>query len=220
MLTGDARTLHRAEPYWRVDDGLRADRCPRCRALRLARGCGHSGAARHQAAVRGQTWLSPPLPSARQCETARRPVLDAENGYVLAPMEQGIRITTGVEFAARDARPTPVQLDRLLPAARELFPLGDAGRSEAVARRATVLSRLAAGHWASAAPARIVARLRPRSLGVDARPGNRPPHCRDDDRRDAVLRSEALWRGTLYTVTTDEKGRAIRSLPRRAPASP
>jgi D-amino-acid dehydrogenase len=55
-----------------------------------------------------------------------RPVLDAENGYVLAPMEQGIRITTGVEFASRDAPPTPVQFDRLLPAARALFPLGEA----------------------------------------------------------------------------------------------
>ena len=55
-----------------------------------------------------------------------RPVLDAENGYVLAPMEQGIRLTTGVEFAARDAAPTPVQLDASMPVARELFPLGDA----------------------------------------------------------------------------------------------
>ena len=54
-----------------------------------------------------------------------RPVLDAENGYVLTPMEQGIRLTTGVEFAARDAPPTPVQFERLLPAAQELFPLGD-----------------------------------------------------------------------------------------------
>ena len=70
-----------------------------------------------------------------------RPVLDAENGYVLAPMEQGIRVTTGVEFAARDAPPTPVQFDRLLPAARELFPLGEAGRSSAVARGAALLSR-------------------------------------------------------------------------------
>jgi glycine/D-amino acid oxidase-like deaminating enzyme len=46
-----------------------------------------------------------------------RPVLDAENGYCLAPMEQGIRLTTGVEFAARDAPPTPVQLACVLPAA-------------------------------------------------------------------------------------------------------
>jgi D-amino-acid dehydrogenase len=56
--------------------------------------------------------------------TLTRPVLDADNGYVLAPMEQGVRITTGVEFAARDAAPTPVQFDRLMPAAHALFPLG------------------------------------------------------------------------------------------------
>jgi len=54
-----------------------------------------------------------------------RPVLDADKGYVLAPMEQGVRITTGAEFAARDAPATPAQFDRLLPAARELFPLGE-----------------------------------------------------------------------------------------------
>ena len=54
-----------------------------------------------------------------------RPVVDIENGYCLAPMEQGIRLTTGAEFAARDAPPTPVQFERLLPAARGLFPLGE-----------------------------------------------------------------------------------------------
>jgi len=45
-------------------------------------------------------------------------------------MEQGIRITTGAEFAARDAAPTPVQLGRVLPAARGLFPLGEAVEDE------------------------------------------------------------------------------------------
>jgi D-amino-acid dehydrogenase len=40
-------------------------------------------------------------------------------------MEQGIRLTTGAEFAARDAAPTPEQFDRLIPAARALFPLGE-----------------------------------------------------------------------------------------------
>jgi D-amino-acid dehydrogenase len=54
-----------------------------------------------------------------------RPVVDSELGYCVAPMEQGLRLTTGAEFAARDAAPTPVQLDRLLPAARKLFPLGE-----------------------------------------------------------------------------------------------
>jgi D-amino-acid dehydrogenase len=54
-----------------------------------------------------------------------RPIVDTANGYCLAPMEQGIRLTTGAEFADRDAKPTPVQFDRLMPAARELFPLGE-----------------------------------------------------------------------------------------------
>jgi D-amino-acid dehydrogenase len=54
-----------------------------------------------------------------------RPILDAEIGYCIAPMEQGIRLTTGAEFAARDAAPTPVQFARVMPAASGLFPLGD-----------------------------------------------------------------------------------------------
>ena len=54
-----------------------------------------------------------------------RPVVDVANGYCLAPMEQGIRLTTGAEFADRDAPPTPVQFDRLLPQAEGLFPLGE-----------------------------------------------------------------------------------------------
>lgn len=53
-----------------------------------------------------------------------RPVLDADVGYVMTPMDQGIRITSGAEFAARDAAPTPAQLERLMPAAKALFPLG------------------------------------------------------------------------------------------------
>ena len=53
-------------------------------------------------------------------------LLDVEGGYVMLPMDQGIRITTGVEFARRDAPPTPVQLGKALPKARELFPLGEA----------------------------------------------------------------------------------------------
>jgi D-amino-acid dehydrogenase len=54
-----------------------------------------------------------------------RPVLDAGAGYLITPTEQGIRMTTGVEFAARDAAPTPVQFDRLMRPAHELFPLGE-----------------------------------------------------------------------------------------------
>lgn len=51
------------------------------------------------------------------------PVLDAENGFLIAPMARGIRLTTGVELGLRDTPKTPVQLAAVEPAARELFPL-------------------------------------------------------------------------------------------------
>ncbi|WP_425417820.1 NAD(P)/FAD-dependent oxidoreductase [Oricola indica] len=54
-----------------------------------------------------------------------RPVLDTDVGYVMAPMARGIRLTSGAEFARQDAPKTPVQLRRVLPQARELFPLGE-----------------------------------------------------------------------------------------------
>lgn len=52
-------------------------------------------------------------------------LLDPEVGYAMAPMAKGIRITTGAEFAERDAAPTPIQLGKAETAARELFPLGE-----------------------------------------------------------------------------------------------
>jgi D-amino-acid dehydrogenase len=123
-LTGDARSLHREGTRWRVD---------------TAEGPVDAG----DAVVALGPWspdvLAPlgiRLPMAvkrgyhrhfgpRGNASLARPILDADNGYCLAPMQQGIRLTTGAEFADRDAAPTPVQLDRLMPAARELFPLGE-----------------------------------------------------------------------------------------------
>ena len=49
-------------------------------------------------------------------------VHDTDRGYMLCPMNQGIRLTTGVEFADRDAPSSPVQLGRAERSARELFP--------------------------------------------------------------------------------------------------
>jgi D-amino-acid dehydrogenase len=55
----------------------------------------------------------------------QHPVLDADQGFLLAPMNRGIRLTSGVEFADRDAPPSPVQIARALPRAHALFPLGE-----------------------------------------------------------------------------------------------
>ncbi|MFO6418705.1 NAD(P)/FAD-dependent oxidoreductase [Hylemonella sp. W303a] len=52
-----------------------------------------------------------------------RALLDMDRGLVIAPMKRGVRITTGAEFARRDAPSTPWQLTRAEAAARELIDL-------------------------------------------------------------------------------------------------
>ncbi|MFC3337345.1 NAD(P)/FAD-dependent oxidoreductase [Paracandidimonas soli] len=58
------------------------------------------------------------------------PMVDADGGYMIAPMQQGWRITTGAEFARLEAPSTPVQLTRAEILARELFELPQAVESE------------------------------------------------------------------------------------------
>lgn len=58
--------------------------------------------------------------------TLARPVIDTDYGFCITPTARGIRLTTGAEFAARDAARSPVQLARVEPEARDIFPL--AGR--------------------------------------------------------------------------------------------
>lgn len=56
----------------------------------------------------------------------RHVIVDVDYGYALAPMERGVRLTTGAEFALRDAPCTPVQLQQLEPIARRLAGIGAA----------------------------------------------------------------------------------------------
>ena len=128
-FAGDARTLHRNGSAWRVDTSagaLDAGNVVVALGPWLPDLLNPLGVKLPLAVKRGYHRHFRTQGNGAQGNAAlNRPVLDAENGYVLAPMEQGIRLTTGVEFAARDAKPTPVQFDRLMPAARELFALGE-----------------------------------------------------------------------------------------------
>ncbi|MBV2143234.1 FAD-binding oxidoreductase [Falsochrobactrum sp. TDYN1] len=49
-------------------------------------------------------------------------VVDEEAGYVLAPMVQGVRLSTGIEFASPDASANRIQLARAEKIARRLVP--------------------------------------------------------------------------------------------------
>jgi D-amino-acid dehydrogenase len=124
IVSGDARSLRRANGHWRVDtaEGERA-----AGDVVMALGpwapdvLDPLGITLPLGVKRGYHRHFHPIGNA----ALSRPVLDADIGYCLAPMEQGIRLTTGAEFAARDAPPTPVQFDRLMPVAKGLFPLGE-----------------------------------------------------------------------------------------------
>jgi D-amino-acid dehydrogenase len=125
LLSGNAGSLHRADGHWRIETaegpidasevvmalGPFAPDVLRPLGIRLPLGIKRGYHLHFRT---------------NQNAGLTRPVVDVENGYCLAPMEQGIRLTTGAEFAARTAPPTPVQLDRLLPDARRLLPLGEA----------------------------------------------------------------------------------------------
>jgi D-amino-acid dehydrogenase len=54
-----------------------------------------------------------------------RPIHDADHGFVITPVETGVRITSGVEFAPRDAPSSFLQLRAAIPRAAEIAPLGE-----------------------------------------------------------------------------------------------
>lgn len=52
-----------------------------------------------------------------------RPIFDVDASYVMAPMEMGLRVTTGSNLTRREAPPDPRQLGRVMPRVREAFPI-------------------------------------------------------------------------------------------------
>ena len=54
-----------------------------------------------------------------------RPIHDAEGSFLMTPMEQGIRVTSGVELTSRDAPSSFAQLDAVVPLARGALEFGE-----------------------------------------------------------------------------------------------
>ena len=124
FVTADARTLEQVTDGWQV---ARVEGAITAPAVVVALGPWSAdivralGVSIPLAVKRGYHMHYAPLRNA----TLNRPVIDGENGFVLSAMTRGIRLTTGAEFALRDAPSTPVQLGRVEPVARALFPLGE-----------------------------------------------------------------------------------------------
>jgi D-amino-acid dehydrogenase len=56
----------------------------------------------------------------------QRPIHDAEGSFLMSPMENGIRVTSGVELTDRDAPSSFAQLDMVVPMARGVIEFGSA----------------------------------------------------------------------------------------------
>lgn len=54
-----------------------------------------------------------------------RPIFDVDASYVLAPMQMGLRISSGSNLTYRETAPTPRQIERVIPRARQAFPLAE-----------------------------------------------------------------------------------------------
>lgn len=123
FATGDAMTLRPAAGGWEVDAedgaiaardvvvalGPWADQLLRRLGRRLPLG-GKRGYHMHYRPA-GEATLS-------------LPTYD-EAGFLVAPMNRGLRLTTGAEFALLDAPPNPAQLESAEAVAKTAFPLGE-----------------------------------------------------------------------------------------------
>lgn len=70
---------------------------------------------------RGYHYLYRPLPD----KPLTRSVIDTQAGFVLTPMEMGIRVTSGVELVANHTHPTPHQINALSDQIRGTLPMGE-----------------------------------------------------------------------------------------------
>ena len=125
-----------------------------------------------------------------------RPVLDLQRGYLVTPMAQGLRLTTGAEFARRDDPPSAAQLRAGRAVRAGAVPHRGAQGRDALARPAPVPARHAPGHRAVPRQARPVARLRPPPPGAHARTDHRAASGRNDLRRGAFRRSRPVQGGS------------------------
>ena len=122
VLKGDVRSLHRANERWRVE----TDEGPWMPA---------GGDRLRPWSQKVLDPLGPKLPlevkrgdhlhfKPRGNKGINCSTLDADVGYLIAPMEQGLRLTTGAEFASVDA-PDAGAIDSPDAEARDMFPLGE-----------------------------------------------------------------------------------------------
>jgi D-amino-acid dehydrogenase len=82
---------------------------------------GQLGYANPIAIERGYHTLYAPAGEAR----LTRPIFDVDSSYVMAPMDAGLRVSSGSNLVYRETSPDPRQLARVAPRVREAFPVAE-----------------------------------------------------------------------------------------------
>lgn len=129
VLKGDAQSLMRVGEDWSVVSNLGQIKAPK---VVVALGAWSKelvakfGFRFPLAVKRGYHQHFKPLGDA----VLNRPFVDEELGFLITPMEDGIRLTSGIEFADRDAPKRDGQFQAAFAEAQKIFPLGEAVEDE------------------------------------------------------------------------------------------
>ncbi|MDI9780874.1 FAD-binding oxidoreductase [Pseudomonas putida] len=121
FVHGDARSLRQVDGLWQVDSQrglISADEVVACLGPQSGNLFERLGYRIPLGIKRGYHMHY----GTREGAQLLHAICDTQGGYVLAPMARGVRLTTGIEFAASDAPGNEIQLKRCEALARKLFP--------------------------------------------------------------------------------------------------
>jgi D-amino-acid dehydrogenase len=120
----DIQSLRAAAEGWEVITDRGVEKAPRvvvCMGTWTPGLIGQLGYANPLAIERGYHTVYAPSGDAR----LTRPIYDVDASYVMAPMEMGLRVSSGSNLVRRETKPDPRQLARVSPRISEAFPIGE-----------------------------------------------------------------------------------------------
>jgi len=123
-LQAEVRGLREATGGWEVIADRPLAAAPRlvvCLGAWTPPLIGQLGYANPLAIERGYHTVFAPAPGA----ALTRPIFDVDASYVMAPMEAGLRVTSGTNLVRRETGPDPRQLARVKARLREAFPVAE-----------------------------------------------------------------------------------------------
>ena len=124
LKLADIRSLRQANGAWELITGEGSESVARlvvCMGAWTPELMGQLGYSNPLAIERGYHTILAPAVDA----SLSRPIFDVDGSYVMAPMDMGLRVTTGSNLVHRETAADPRQLMQVMPRVREAFPVAD-----------------------------------------------------------------------------------------------